>query len=208
MVHGELKQIIMSIQTHLKFPKTNVQFMSNTLTFSIEHIKSRHPCVCYFILRCYDSSDEKIYSYTSPRWVINDEYEKKSRTFTISDTVYEEVAYTQLELIFIGVTSENPVWFTELMFYEGEDKPYSIPHMQVKADVQFVKTRYANLYDSNDNYLQVIRPNGEPFRTDCLTKSGCTVIAPYLENETDIDDPVNVFMEFVNQVEQTIDVLR
>ena len=60
-------------------------------------------------------------------------------------------------------------------------------------------SRYINLYNNDGNYLQVIRPMGDNLTTNVLTKSTCSVLAPHFHDEEDIDDPVNIFLEFINQ---------
>lgn len=165
----------------------------------------------YFKLHCYDKSDTEIYTYTSPRWVIDTEYKKRSRYFELSDDVYENVLYTQIELITLGISSENPLYFTECMFseYEGDNMDYHMPQEVIKdVKVGFLNSRYVNLYNSEGNYLQVIRPTGKDITTNNLVKDTCTVLSPHLTDESDIDDPINIFMEFINQTEQRIDVLR
>lgn len=196
---------------HIKFPKTFVQFNSSNLVFLINHVKSRLTSVLYFKLHCYDKLDNLIYTYVSPRWVIDTEYTKRRRFFTLSDDVLENTAYTQIELISIGTSSENPLFFTECMFAESSnlDVEYHVPNDVVKtATVGLHQSMYALLYNQSGSYLQVIRPYGDGFLTNCLTKSSCTVLAPHFEDESDIDTPVNIFMEFINQKEQRIDVLR
>lgn len=197
------------INYRIIFPKTEVMFEKSSLTFTINHIKSRYLSTLYFILHCFDKYDTEIFTYTSPRWVITTEYTTKTRTFELGNDLFDDIAYTQIELRTANITSENPLYFNQIMFNEGEYEEYSIPYAQIKnADVYCNNTRYVNMYDNTGNYLQVIRPNGEPLKSDCLSKSPCTVIAPHLEGETDVDDPINIFMEFINQKDQRIDVLR
>lgn len=196
------------IEYSLKLPQTEILFNENEVTFSINFIKSRQPSVLYFKLHCFDKNKTKIHTYTSPRWVIDTEYRRRSRTFTIPDNVRDKTVYTQIELRPVGITSENPIYFGELMLNEGDDIGYHIPNENLPRTVGFVNNTYANLYNGDGNYLQVIRPQRDSFDTNKLTASTCTVLAPHLENESDIDDPVNIFYEFINQREQTIDVLR
>ena len=204
------------LEYHLTFPRQYVRFDEKTVTFSICHIRSRFPSVLYFRLYGYDVHENLIYSYTSPRWIINNGvtddgkpiFDKRTRTFDIDDTIYEDIAYTQIELVTIGISSENPLYFNNVIFNNGRDIGYCKPNQRESKTIGFKNTRYCNLYDVNGNYLQVIRPNADSMMTDVLTKCGCTVIAPHLENESDIDDPINIFYEFINQVEQRIDVLR
>ena len=196
---------------HILFPKIQVNFTKNDLVFHINNIKSRHLSTLHFKLHCFDKHDEEIYVYTSPRWVIDNEYSARTRAFTISDKVYDEVLYTQIELITLGITSENPLYFTECMFaeYDGDNVIYHEPSEVIRdVEIGFINSRYVNLYTSDGDYLQVIRPTGKGITTNTLVRETCTVLAPHLENEADIDDPINIFMEFINQTEQRIDVLR
>ena len=194
----------------IKFPKIQANFSSTNLVFIINQIKSRLTSVLYFKCHFYDRHNTIIYTYVSPRWVIDTEYKTRKRTFSISNDVYKEVIDVQIELIAIGNSSENPLHFTECMFAEDDGiNVYHMPNEVIKeTNIGFLKSRYVNLYDRNGNYVQIIRPTGQDFTTKTLTKSTCTVLAPHLSNEGDIDDDVNVFMEFINQSEQRIDVLR
>lgn len=206
----------MAYKYHIIFNKQEARFTEPTVTFSIGNIKSRSPSALYFIFRGYDMYDNHIYTYTSPRWVIDTEYQSKTRTFEISDLnelsdetpLFEEIAYTQIELVTVGIDSENPLYFNNLIFNDGEYIGYHTPRERVRKQIGFSQTRYCNLYDEENNYLQIIRPQGDAVWTDTLNASACTVIAPHLASESDIDSPVNVFYEFINQTEQRIDVLR
>lgn len=198
----------METEYHFKFPKTPTTFITNTVTFSINHIKSRLLSVLYFKLHCYDKYSEEIYTYTSPRWVIDTDWRRRVRTFDLPNGVEEDIVYTQIELISIGVSSLNPLYFTECMLNEKGDIGYHQPSEHRELTVGFLNSRYVNLYSNDGNFLQVIRPQGDKIETNKLLKSTCTVIAPHLAEESDIDDPINIFMEFINQTEQRIDVLR
>jgi len=196
------------IEYHLTFPKTDIQFEESTVTLRIGNVRSRLPSVLYFIFRGYDSHDNLIYTYTSPRWVIDVEYSSRTRTWDIDDAMVEAMASTQIELVAVGISSENPLYFNNVIFNNDYDIGYHEPNERVSKTIGFKNTRYCNLYGTDGNFLQVIRPNGETMRTDVISKCGCSVIAPHLSDESNIDDPVNVFYEFINQTEQRIDVLR
>ena len=199
----------MAVEYHLIFPKTYNLFNDTTVTFSIEHIKSRITSVLYFILRCYDKDDNVIFTYKSPRWAIDTSYKRRVQTFDIGKDSLDNTVYVQLELVSIGTSSENPLYFNGLMLVNDYDlKEHHAPDEHTNAEIGFLNTRYANLYDSEGNFLQVIRPVGDKFETNKLNHSECTVIAPHFSDESDIDDPINIFYEFINQVEQRIDVLR
>lgn len=196
------------IEYHLKFPRTQILFNEDEITFSINHIKSRLTSILYFLFYCYDKTGTKIYTYTSPRWVIDTEYSRRSHTFNIPTDIVDATAYTQVELVAIGITSENPLYFTECMLNEGEDIGYHQPQEQIVRTIGLHNSRYVNLYNADGNFLQVIRPQGDQMATNKIDKSTCTVLAPHFHDEEDIDDPINVFLEFINQTEQRIDVLR
>ena len=212
MVHGKYSSIIMSEEEyHIIFPKTQVNFTREDLIFIINHIKSRYTSTLYFKLHCYDKRNNEIYTYTSPRWLINETYSRRQRAFSLSSDVYDKILYTQIELITIGISSENPLYFTECMFseYDGDNMEYHVPNDVMKeVEIGLINSRYVNLYDGDGNFLQVIRPTAEDITNTTLLKSTCTVLAPHLYEESDIDDPVEVFMEYINQTEQIIDVLR
>lgn len=204
------------VQYHMLFPMTRILFNNTQLTFSINHIKSRQPSVLYFKLHCYDAhidSDGKptneIYTYTSDRWVIGTVYEHRETTFNITEEAMENTAYTQIEVITMGIDSENPLYFTEVMFQEGAFSDYHSPsEVKTSSLIGLHNNTYANLYTSDGEYLQVIRPNREAFHTDKLDKAETTILAPHFPDDEDFDSDIAVFIEAMNQREQTINVLR
>lgn len=200
--------MIMETEYHIKFPKTLTTFITSTVTFSINNIKSRLTSVLYFKLHCYDKSSNEIYEYTSPRWIIDTDWKRRTCTFDLPAGIEEEAVYTQIELVAIGINNNNSLWFTECMLNEGGDVEYHQPSEHRELVVGFLNSRYVNLYSGDGNFLQVIRPQGDKIETNKLLKSTCTVLAPHFSEESDIDDPINIFMEFINQTEQRIDVLR
>ncbi len=210
----------------LKFPKTPVVFMDETLTFAIYKMKSRLPSAVYFILHLYDEDDKELTNpvkvdgqtiYGEPvyilknRWVVDDTYSTYHETFDIPLEFIEQSVYYQIELRTYNVTSENPLYFREVMFNEGEfELEHHVSNEAMKnVDIGFNKSSYANLYnDTLETYLQVIRPNRDAITTGELTGSSCTVLAPHIPSESSVDDPINLFLEFINQTDQRIDVLR
>lgn len=198
----------------LKFPRTEILFNDTTVTFSINYIKSRLPSILYFKLHCFDKHGntddaEPIYTYVSSRWVIDTTYKRRSATFDIPSEVRDNTVFTQIELVAIGITSENPLYFLGCMLNEGEDIGYHTPHENVIMEVGLLNSRYVNLYNiDGEGYLQVIRPQGDNIFTNKLPASTCTVLAPHFSDDVNMDDPITVFLEFLNQTEQRIDVLR
>ena len=197
------------VEFHLKFPIQNIVFNNKTLTFSIDAVKSRLGSVLYFKLHLFDKNKTKIYTYTSPRWYIDTVYTRRARTFDIDENKIDRAFFNQIELITIGTTSENPLYLTGCMLNEGDDGGvYHTPNEEVVTDVTLNSNRYVNFYSKEGNYLQIIRPTGEKVNTHILYKSTCTVLAPHFEDESDIDEPANIFLEFLHQRDQIITVLR
>lgn len=214
------------IEYRLLLPKQHRLFDTDKLRFTINHIKSRIPSVLYFIFHCYDITNTEILVdgeplFTSPRGVIGSLYSEGSdfnpdytEVITIPDSVeVNDIVYVQLEIRTLGVDSENPLYFAEMMLEEGDDpydgyhEPYEMEKMNSHS-IELTDNMYANLYDNEGNYLQVIRPKKEPFNTNKLDKAQYTILAPHFAEEDEVDRHIAVFLEAMNQTEQKIDVLR
>ena len=197
------------IEYKITFAKQGVNFNNNTLTLLVHNMKSRTLSTVYFKFRLYDMTDTVIHTYTSDRWVIDDTYSEYYTTFTLDDKLIRNSSYYQLEFYTDLITSENPLFFNGVMLKEGECGDYHKPSDRKEAmDVEFNKSSYANLYGDNGMYLQVIRPKHDKINTGTLYGSSCTVLAPHIDGESKYDDPVDLFLEFINQTDQRIDVLR
>ena len=61
--------------------------------------------------------------------------------------------------------------------------------------MKFNKSCYANLYNEDGKFLQVIRPSKDDIFINKITASEVTVLAPHLEDEAEEDSPVNLFFE-------------
>ena len=219
------------LEYRLKLPLQRRNFESTDFTFSIGHIRSRRPSVMYFILHCYDvtatkSVDEETgeitYSgeilvdnkpvYTSDRTVIGTSYGDEPsyvNSFSIPDVI-DDTIYFMLEIVTLGIDSENPLYFNRLMLQEGDTyNGYHEPSELLNYHtIELPQSMYANLYDNDGNYLQVIRPNKESFSTVQLDKAKYTILAPHFDDEDEVDSHIAVFLEALNQTEQRIDVLR
>lgn len=209
------------IEYRLKLPKQNVLFDTVDLTFSINHLRSRRPSIIYFILHLYDMSNNEILVddnpvFVSERSVVGTKFDLENAdyvyTFSIPQSALDSAVYNQLEIRTLGVDSENPLYFSELMLQEGtEYNGYHVPQELDKMNshtIELPSNLYANLYDKDGNYLQVIRPNKEQFNTNTLNKAQYTILAPHFESDEDVDSHIAVFLEAMNQREQKIDVLR
>ena len=192
---------------------------------------------CYRI-NCHKTVDEEtgefLYSdeiliddkpvYTSPRTVIGTAYGDEPsyvQSFTIPSTytlnnktknVLEDTVYYLIELRTLGIDSENPLYFNQPMFQEGLShngyhEPSEMDAMNSHV-IDLPSSQYANLYDFERNYLQVIRPNKERFNTNNLVKAQYSILAPHFYNEDEIDSHIPVYLEAMNQTEQRVDVLR
>ena len=219
------------LEYHLIFPVTQSFLLENTLTVSVENMKSRVPTIVYFMIHCLDKDQDVITTYTTDRWVIGSEWERNYDTISLGDDfnnvesllmihsenqgtlvnwnltqdVQRDTSYLQLEMVVLGVTSENPLYFNKIMLKEGEYNGYHSPKELVSEfNVSFVNNNYALFLDDSDTYLQVIRPNKQSMTTKVLTASDMTILAPHLKSETTFDDPVKILYEFMDQREQEI----
>lgn len=197
---------------HLRFPRFKNQIEDNDVTFAVANMKCGNPqgfAVVYFILHAYDVHSNELHSvgnkpvYTSKRWVVDNTYSAYQETFHISDALLDDFAFIMLEMVCIGVDDDNPLYFTNCML---TDEPYTAYHApneaKEKATINLVNTCYAELYNNRfDGFLQVIRPSKKAFTTEKITANDITVLAPHLNNEEEVDKPINIVMEFLNQRE-------
>ena len=194
----------------LTFPKTQIRMTDDDLTFTIGNIKSRQPSVIYFKWYAYDIHGTLISEYTSGKLVVGTEYAMVQENFTptyLEDNTMEDVDSYSMELYLLNITSENPLWFNKLQLNFGEFKEYHQPNdLILDIQVGFNKNSYINLYDTTDNFLQIIRPNHEDLSTTELTKSKYTILAPHLPNESEFDSVSNIFYEYMYMTEQKIGV--
>jgi hypothetical protein len=152
--------------------------------------------------------------YTSPRTVVGTKYTPDGNDYVqkieLDESLLSQGVYYLIELVTLGVDSENPLYFSELMLEEGENHDgYHTPfELTPSHRIDLQNNPYANLYTKDGTYLQVIRPNLNDFSTDKLDGAEYTVLAPHFDDEPDVDGHVAVFLECMNQTEQTIDVLR
>ena len=190
-----------------------IRVSDEELTFTINNIKSRTPSVGYFKFYGFDYRKNKILEYTSPRWVITTEYSQKYNTFNIKNLLQqtnkepEDLDHFYIELYLLGIDSENPLYFNRLQLNDGELKDYHTPNEHInEIEIGFNENSFVNLYDSSDNFLQIIRPYHESFKTTELSTSQVTILAPHLENETSFDNPIALFYEYMYMSEQKIGV--
>ena len=199
---------------HLTFPKFQKNFTSHDVSFSIGNIKSRTPSVAYFVLHCYNYRGEEILVndkpfYIGDRFVITSSYQSYIKSFEIPEEILSQSYEFEIELVLMGLTSENPCWFNGVMFETGDHTEYHKPNDTFgEIDVLFKNNNYAVLYGVDGKGLQVIRPYGDKFTTKTLTKSKYTILAPHLETEPATDTPSRLMMEFINQTEQYIQIRK
>lgn len=201
-------------EVSIKFPRVQNQFNLMDNTFVINYIKSRTPSVVYFKLHCYNLQGQEILTnndayYIGERWIIDNSWRSYHSSFDFTEEILNNLKEVQIELRLIGVDDDNPLYFTECMLLNKEfDGDYhETDEKDTEAEIGFVNNRYANLYTTNeDDYLQVIRPTSTAFTTNKLSKSECTVLAPHIVGETEWDKPVNLYMEYINQTEQTTNI--
>lgn len=192
-----------------------IRVSDTKLTFSIGNIKCRtNPCVIYFKFYGLDYRKNVIAEYTSERMVVSTEYTSKSKTFTVPYQMLNGIQQTPsdldqyyIELYAIGADSENPLYFNHVQLNEGTLKDYHRPNDEkTNVAIGFNRNHYISLYDMSETYLQIIRPKHEGLTTDVLTKSQMTILAPHLPYESEFDDPVKLFYEYMYMTEQRIGV--
>lgn len=219
------------LEYHLIFPVTQTSLINNILTVSVDNIMSRVPTVVYFMIHCLDRDKDIITTYTTERWAIGSEWEGNNSSVVIGEAssnleslliihdqnqgklidwkltqdVQRYTSYLQLEMVILGVTSENPLYFNKIMLKEGEYNGYHSPkELTPEFSVSFINNNYALFLDDDNSYLQVIRPNKNGMTTKVITAADVTVLAPHLTTEPSVDDPINVLYEFMDQREQEI----
>ena len=203
-------------QYYVKTPFIEKNFDENELTFSINHIRSRRPSVIYAALYFYGwQLDEdgvpsnEIGQVTTDRMVIGTIYSHEEVKIEVSDEIISDCAYYRLELVTMGIDSENPLYFTEVMLQEGDYSEYHSPSEVIEeTKIGFINNWYVNMYKDDGDYLQVIRPSKSEFTNRTLQKCDLTILAPHFSDDAEFNDDIAVFMEAINQTDQTIDVLR
>lgn len=205
----------MSVQEEVSiiFPRVSNQFNTEN-SFTINYMKSRTPSIYYFKVHCYHLNGSEILKesdafYVSQRMLVDATWNSYSQTFKFTEAELNTIKEIQIELRFILVDDDNPVYFTECMLLnrEFEGEWFETDKKDTEAEIGFVNNRYANLYTTNeDDYLQIIRPTSTAFTTNKLSKSECSVLCPHLVGETEWDKPINLYMEFINQTEQTTNI--
>lgn len=194
--------------------------MPNTLngdifTFTINKLKCRTGglAVVYYKLYLWDLDNIEVPVnddawHIGHRMAIGETWSSYHDTFTIDEETLDRIKLMQIEIRFVLVDDNNPVYFSELMLQNGEFTEYHSTNEEMKeAVIGFNNSSYANLYDGDSrDYLQIIRGDKEPFTTKVLSKANITVLAPHLVGETSLDRPDNLFTEFINQKEQVTDI--
>lgn len=185
-------------------------FTNTRLTFTVGKMRSLGVCIVKPILKLYNLKKTLINQYTGKQWVVANNYNEYTQTYDMTEDELYDTAYVQIILEIVGVTSEHPIYFNNLILNEGDYTAYHQPDESLdEMTIFFVNNFFTNLYTTNnDSYLEVIRPNYDNFTTQVLKKSKCTVLAPHLSNEESIDSSENLSLEYMNMSDQVIEILR
>ena len=183
-------------------------FADTTLTFSCQKMKSKNDVVIIKPSIHFYSTDKTELSSDDGMWVVGSSYSQHSCEFTVSDI--EMIGYYKIKLTIYNLKEGNALSFNHIQLAEGTETEYHQPEQDIpKTRIRLQNNFYANLYTSSDeSYLQVIRPYYTNMDTETLSKSKATVIAPHLANEEETDTPSNLGLEFMNQSDQIIEILR
>ena len=200
-------------------PAIPVNLNSKDLTFVIEHIRSEvEPVVFYFTFKGYNRRDILIYEKKSMlKHVITTNYDSIVESFSVdkenskvdNEVNFNDIATFTIELCFVGMNSINPVYLNHLMLTDEQFIEYHEPDEVIKeVSVGFNKLRYVNLYKNSEDFLQVIRPYGDDFTTRELKPGKQTVLVPHIDGESELDDSINCFYEFMLMNEESINIIK
>jgi hypothetical protein len=199
------------LEYHIKFPKARCLFNELKATFSIGKAKCRTVAIIYPIIHCFNPSGTLINSIIGTRGVVDETWSPYHYTFELTEKQRNDIAEIQIELVMLNVSNDNSLKFTECMLKDGEytAEEYFAPDDDVsEVTVEFPRNTYVNLYSNNQegDYLQIIRPDRTRITNQKLLKADTTVLVPHLAGETELDKPINIYMEYINQTEQTTNI--
>ena len=122
-----------------------------------------------------------------------------------------EVKYIDFVVI-LNANTTSEVELKDFMVYDGDAIiNHDVDTSRVYANqvqVLFTDTYYAELYDDDAPCgLGIIRPNQKSFSLRTLTKDTETVLVPFMKKCSEYDKVEQVFLEYLNSKEQTIDIL-
>lgn len=192
------------------------EISDDTLTFAIDQMKCRTLAVVYFKIHAYDMNDDELLVngdalYVSKRWVVSGEFHTFFETFTLDSKLSRLIKELSVELCMIRVGINNPLTFTGVRLMNGEYD--GVHHESSEADIihtiEFPNNPYVNLYSSNTtDYLQIIRPYKNLITTSEIKRDKCTILAPHIAGEDNIDNPSNLILEVMNQEEQETNIFN
>ena len=202
----------MSTKYIITLPKKELtkNFNTTRLTLTIGKMRSVGVCIVKPILKTYNIKKHEVTTYKGKQWVVANTYQEYTTTYNLTEEELHNTSYIQIKLEVIGITSDYPIYFNNLMLNEGDYTKYHQPNESLdETSIYFINNFYVNLYTkNNDSFLEVIRPNYDNFTTKKLNKSKCTILAPHLLNEDKIDSSENLSLEYMNMNEQVIEILR
>ena len=202
----------MSTKYIITLPKKEItkNFNTSRLTFTIGKMRSVGVCIVKPILKLYTIKKEEINTYKGKQWVVANTYQKYTNTFNITEEELHQTSYIQIKLEIIGITSDYPIYFNNLMLNEGDYTDYHQPNESLdETSIYFINNFFVNLYTKNEeSFLEIIRPNYDNFTTKTIKRSKCTILAPHLLNEDAINSSENLSLEYMNMNEQVIEILR
>lgn len=185
-------------------------FTNRKLTFSIERMRADKLLMVRAAIQYLDTEGDLIVGAPSRWWVVGKTYQQYYYSINLPEDMLNQTAFYRVILQVDELSNENKLYFNHVQLAEGSTHTYHQPNSAIpKTEIKFSSNFYANLYNADDdNYLQVIRPYYNNMDTETITKSKVTVLAPHLANEDAIDSPANLGLEFMNQTDQVIEILR
>jgi hypothetical protein len=185
-------------------------FADTTLTLSVEKMKSDTYSFVRPRVKLYDIKNGWSGTKNNNFWINGNQYQSHSATMTFNANNIERCTHYQVVLECYNVTKDNNIYFNHIQLCEGDNTEYHQPEQDLPTlDIKFSNNFYANVYTSQgDRYLQIIRPYYDNINTKMMKRSKATVLAPHIENEESVDKPSSLGLEFMNQHEQVIEILR
>lgn len=170
------------------------------------------PVVMQACLEIYDINKELIHTIKDLPFIVTGKYHSHNIIFdTPTKGHYFTIIFNFVSLL--PSDSVTRVLFNRLLYADGNYNhvEYNEPsgHLHEQS-IHFIDNFYAELHKKDNTYLQVMRPNYDSITTEKLTQSKKSILAPHLAKTSEdlVDTSEKLCLEYINQKEQTVDLLK
>lgn len=196
-----------NIETDLLLKKN----ITGKTTFYIGNIKTDtgKPVIVQPCLDIFDINKDRILTIEEIPFIVTGKYHSQNIIFSTPVNGH----YFKIILHFYSLTPNitTRLLFNRLLYADGNynNIEYNEPSGHLpEVSVHFINNFYTELHKDN-SYLQVIRPNYDSITTEKLIESKTSIIAPHLKSNENLEDTSEkICLEYINQKEQTIDLLK